>query len=255
LPESVVSYACAAVHVGPYVPGEPLEVSVDVHNSGGGNSDQIATVAVFWADPTVGFAKPIFLGATIVPVPPNPISPVSATTQKMTLMMPATAPEHVCLLVRVSHPQDIPGSVCDPINDRHWAQRNLMAVHAMVGTPVLMPLMAANPFTQGKTFELGIGPVDERRARLVAEEFQTEPGRILAKLRLLNEDGTAASEEGRQVRVPIQLGPLEQRRFQMMIEIDSELPAGQSAAVEALLLDIDNNRLPVGSLGVVLLPP
>src|SRR4051794_92487 len=46
LPESVVSYACAAVHVGPYVPGEPLEVSVDVHNSGGGNSDQIATVAV-----------------------------------------------------------------------------------------------------------------------------------------------------------------------------------------------------------------
>jgi hypothetical protein len=251
----VVSYACSAIHVGPYVPGDPLEVSVDVHNSGGGDSDVIATVVVYWADPTVGFAKPNFLAATTVTVPPNPISPASATTKKMMPVIPATAPEHACLVVYVSHPYDKAGTVCDPINDRHWAQRNLVAAHAAVGAPVIMPLTAANPFAQGGNFEVSLGPADERRAQIVAREFQTEPGDVPVRLRLLNEDGTAASEEGRLVRVPVQLGALERRRFQIMIEFDSDLPAGRSTSVEAFLLDISRDRRPVGSLGVILLPP
>src|SRR4051812_40615837 len=56
LPGSVVSYLCDSIHAGPYTPGQPLDVVVDVRNAGGGNAASIATVVVYWADPTAGFA-------------------------------------------------------------------------------------------------------------------------------------------------------------------------------------------------------
>jgi hypothetical protein len=255
LPDGVLSYACDAVHAGPYAPGTPLDVSVDIRNSGGGNSPAIATVVVYWADPTVGFAKPNFFAASTVAAPSSRNAPASVTTPKMTSVIPATAPDHICLLVCVSNPQDRAGTVCDAINDRHWAQRNLIAVHALVDTPVVFPLTVANPFAEGRTLELLVGPIDERRARAVAAEFRTEPSGAAMTLHLLNADGTPVSAQGRQILVPVQLGPLEQRRFQLLIEIDSDLPAGRSAAVEAQLLDPNRDRRPVGSLCVVVLPP
>jgi hypothetical protein len=254
LPGGVLSYACDAIHAGPYTPGMPLDVSVDVRNSGGGNSPAIATVVVYWADPTVGFAKPNFFAASTVQVPTTRNAPSSATTPKMRSVIPDTAPDHICLLVSVSNPQDRAGTVCDAINDRHWAQHNLMAVHVGVDAPVVFPLTIANPFAEGRTLELVVGPIDERRASAVAGKFETEASGMAARLRLLNADGAPVSKPGPQAQISVQLGPLEPRRFQVRIEIDSDLPRGQSAAVEAQLVDPDRDRRPVGSLCVVLLP-
>ncbi len=66
----------------------------------------LALVNVFWDDPTVGFAKPTFFAAVTVPVQPSPAAPLVATTATMTATIPDTAPEHVCLVVSVSHAQD-----------------------------------------------------------------------------------------------------------------------------------------------------
>jgi hypothetical protein len=119
----------------------------------------------------------------------------------------------------------------------------------------LVPLIAANPFNTATSFELLIGPVDEQRARLVANAFHTEPSQIRPRVRLLDEHGAAVSEDGERTQTTVELGALDQRQFQVMVEIDSDLPAGQSAAVEAGLFDQSRDRGLVGSLGVVLLPP
>ena len=255
LPGAVVSYACESIQTGPYKPGEKLDVTVAVRNSGGGNSAAIATVAVYWAVPSVGFAKPNFFAATVVAVPPSRTVPASVSTPTMTATIPATAPDHICLVVAVSHPQDKAGAVCDPINDRHWAQRNLQAVTAAVGAPVLVPLMAANPFDTAMAFDLRVGPPDERRSRLVASAFHTEPSEIRPRVRLLDDQGAAISEGGERVQTPVELGPLDQRQIQIMIEIDTDVPEGQSTAVEAGLFAQQDDRGLVGSLGVVLLAP
>lgn len=256
LPNEVVSYACESIHTSAYTPGQPLDVTVDVRNSGGGNSTAIVTVAVYWADPTVGFAHPTFFAATAVPVPPSGrISPTFMSTPTMTATIPATAPDHICLVVVVSHPQDRAPTACDPINNRHWAQHNLQAVPAAVGAPAIFPFMVANPFDVGRSFELQIGPVDERRALLVAREFQTEPSNIEARMRLLDAHGAEVSNDGQRIQASVQLGPLEQRQFQLLIEIDSDVPTGQSAAVEAELFDQIQEGHLVGSLGLVLLRP
>ena len=255
LPPAIISYACDGIHPGAYVPGQNLDVSVDIRNSGGGNSPAIMTVVVYWADPTVGFAKPKFFSATAVAVPPNPGAAVSGTTAKMTAVIPADAPPHVCLVVSVSHPQDKAGTVCNPVADRHWAQRNLMTSQAAVGAPTIIPLNVANPFPSAKEFALVIGPVDERHAERLAEMFQTQPSLPAATLRLLNAEGAAVSPAGRQTLAQIQMGPLEQRPFQLLVDITSDIPAGHSMALQAQLLDLSQDRRPVGSLGVILLPP
>ena len=105
------------------------------------------------------------------------------------------------------------------------------------------------------SLDLRIGPVDERRAHRVAQAFQTAPSGIRARVRLLDDQGAAISEDSEQTQTSFELGPLEQRQFQIMIEIDADLPQGQSGAIEAGLLDHRENRRLVGSLGVVLLPP
>jgi hypothetical protein len=255
LPAAVVSYACESIHTSPYQPGQSLDVIVDVRNSGGGNATSLATVVAYWAIPSVGFTKPAFFAATVVAVPPSRNAPGLTSTAKMTATIPADAPNHICLVVSVSHAQDRAGLACDPINDRHWAQRNLLAVTAAVGAPAIVPLMAANPFATAKTLELRVGQVDERRAHRVASQFQTVPSGIRPRVRLLDEHGAAVSADGEETQTPVQLGPLEQRPFQLMIELDGEVPRGQSAAVEATLNDQSEIPRSVGSLGVVLLPP
>jgi hypothetical protein len=255
LPAAVVSYACESIHAGAYAPGQPLDVAVTVRNSGGGNSAAIATVVVYWADPTVGFAKPTFFAASVVAVRPGRSTPSSVTTPTMTATIPATAPAHICLVVVVSHPQDRAGTTCDPINDRHWAQRNLQAVQAGVGAPMILPLTAANPFRTKKVFELRIGPADERRAELVAQEFETRPGDVRARVRILDAEGAALTDSAERVQTSFELGPLGKRPLQLMIELDNEVRPGQSSALEAELHDTHKQGLLTGSLGIVLLSP
>jgi hypothetical protein len=102
----IISYMCNSIHPGPYVPGNPLDVQVEVLNSGGGSAALKVFVTVYWADPTVGFAKPTFLTAASVSVQPSRNAPNPATTAVMTGTIPADAPPHVCLVVSVSHAQE-----------------------------------------------------------------------------------------------------------------------------------------------------
>lgn len=255
IPAAVCPYLCDAIHAGPYVPGQRLDVTVSVRNTGGGNSASIATVVVYWADPTVGFAKPAFLAATAIAVPTTRTTPGSTTTPTLSGIIPATAPNHICLLVSVSHPQDRAGTVLDPYHDRHWAQRNLNAVAAAVGAPAIMPFMAANPFAQEAELTLRAGFADERHLEPVARAVNAQPAFVAPRLRLLDTAGSGLSEAGRRVETTISLGPLEQRPFQLLIEIDEEIPPGASSAIEIELIDQRNERGPVGSLGVALIPP
>jgi hypothetical protein len=255
LPKAVVSYACDSIRTSAYKPGQPLDVTVDVLNSGDGSTTALVTVVVYWGIPSVGFAKPTFFAAGVVPAPPSRTSATTVRSATMTATIPASAPDHVCLVVSVSHPTDKAGTVCDPVNDRHWAQRNLLAVPAAVGAPVILPIMAANPFATAMSFDLLAGQIDERVAHRIASAFQTAPSGIRGRMRLLDEHGAAVSADGERTSVSVDLGPLEERHFQVMIEIDSNIPAGQSAAVEVGLTDRGGARGLVGSLGVVLLPP
>ena len=158
LPGSVISYLCDAIHASPYTPGDPLEVVVDIRNSGGGSSASVATVVVYWADPTVGFAKPTFFAASSVAVPPSRSAPSVTSTAVMRATIPATAPPHICLLVMASHPQDPAGKVADPVGDRHWAQRNLVAVTVAPGAPALIPFAGREPVRRGWRLRASRGP-------------------------------------------------------------------------------------------------
>jgi hypothetical protein len=254
LPGAVVSYLCDAVHPGPYTPGQPVEVAVDVRNSGGGNSASLATVVVYWADPTVGFATPTFLAATVVPVPPSRTVPTSTRSPTMRGVIPASAPAHVCLLVVVSHPQDRAGTVCDPIGDRHWAQRNLTAAAVAPGAPALLPMRVANPFDRDGSFLLTVRLTDGERAERVALELGTVPDDVPMTLRLLDEDGAPVGDDGDAVRTRLGLGPRDQRRFQVLVVVAAELEPGTSVGLEAELLDETGERA-VGSLGMLLVAP
>lgn len=257
LPAAVVSYACQSIHPGPYTPGQPLDVIVDVRNSGNGNATAIATVVIYWADPTVGFAKPNFFAAGTIAVSPSRTAPSVASTAKLTAVIPATAPAHVCLLACVSHSQDRAGTVCDPIHDRHWAQRNLQAVAAAPGAPTIVPVIAANPLNEPGDFRFSIGPVDERRIVGVAQASGTRPSGIRARLRLLDEAGAAVTDEGARIETSVTLEPLGQKSFQLLVELDADIPMGQGAAIEALLSRPGGQAEDdvIGSLGLVLVPP
>ncbi|MQA35908.1 hypothetical protein [Modestobacter roseus] len=251
---AVTSWLCDAVHAGPYTPGQPLEVSVDVRNSGGGNSAAMATVVVYWADPTVGFGKPTFLAATVVPVPPSRTTPAVTRTPTMRGTIPAGAPDHVCLLVAVSHPQDRAGTVCDPVGDRHWAQRNLTAAPVAPGAPALLPLAVANPLAEEAAFLLVVRRVDGERARRVAAETGTVPGEGALLVRLLDSDGAQVGRGGRSAHLDLGLGPREQRRFSLLVEVGSDLEPGVSLGLEAELFEQSGERV-VGSLGMALVGP
>lgn len=255
LPAQVVSYACESIKTSAYQPGAALDVTVDIRNVGGGNSASIATVVVYWDVPSVGFAHPTFFAATTVSVQPSRNFAASQRTPTMTAVIPATAPDHICLVVCVSHPQDKAGTACDPFHDRHWAQRNLQAVTAAVGAPVIFPVMVTNPSEVASVFDVQVGSADERRASTVAHMFDTEPSGIQGRVRLLDEQGAEVSVDGEQTRMSVELGPLGQRQLQVMIELDTDVPRGRSALIEVGLIDRRGAQGLVGSLGVVLLPP
>lgn len=255
LPGKVVSYLCDAIRTSAYRPGVPMEVTVDVRNSGGGNSASLATVVLYWAVPSVGFANPRFLAATVVAVSPGRAAPSTSRTAVMTATIPAGAPDHVCLVVSVSHAQDRAGPACDPVNDRHWAQRNLTAATVAVGAPALVPFLAANPFDEGAVLQLAVEPVPWEAATAVAAAVGALPSDQRARARLLDEAGTALSVEGERTSTTVELGPLEQRPLQVLVSLEADVPTGRSAALELTLRDLRERGGAVGSLGVVLLPP
>jgi hypothetical protein len=254
LPGSVVYYLCPGIQASPYTPGELLHVTVDVRNSGPGNAAALATVVVYWAIPTAGFAAPRFFAATTVATTPNRTTPTPARTATLTARIPADAPDHICLLAIVSHPQDKAGTGYDPVGDRHWAQRNLTAVPVAAGAPGLVPFMVGNPFADEASFDVQVAPAERRGAAAVAAALGLAPAETRPLLRLLDAEGGEVSEQGHEVGTSVGLKGHGEQAFQVLVELGDDLPPGTAGALEVLLRDRRTERV-VGALGIALLPP
>ncbi len=252
LPGNVTSWDCHGIHASPYKPGNALQVSVDVRNSGPGNATAVATVVVYWANPTIGFAKPTFFGATSVAVPPfrDPFQPIFVTTPTLTAVIPATAPNHICLLALVTHSLDKAGTVADPMGDRHWAQRNLTAASANAKQPLNFPFLIANPFATEEKFELRIHVLGGPALELVALRMRAEPSEAWPHFQLVDERGKPVTDWASEASTGLALGSHQGRKYSLMLKV-GPLPSHQVAAIEAVLYLTKERQAPVGSLGIV----
>lgn len=247
LPGNVVFYLCPSIHASPYAPGEDLTVTVDVANYGGANTPSQAQVTVWWADPTTGFVidPQNLIGYRTVAVDGRG---GLATTQEMKKRIPPTAPPHICLLARVSHQYDRAGTIADPVGDRHWAQRNLSAVAAQPGVPVVFPFMAGNPLEEEVEFLVSTQFFDERHLGAIASAIGAEPTGVDALIAIT--DSEALRPDGQQ-EFRLSLQGREQRRLFFHIMLQSELAPGQFAGFQLAQLDLRRERL-TGGIGVVL---
>jgi len=242
LPGTITWYLCPGIRTSTYQPGQVLEVAVDVRNSGGSNAPSLAQVTVWWSGPTLGFAiKPEnIIGFRQVAVDPRG---GAATTALMARQMPADAPNHICLIARVSHPLDPAPPVPQPVNDRHWAQRNLSVVAVPAGAPAMVPFTIANPLPDAAGFRIRIAPVANPRLLAVADGVTGEAFTdFIAVMRVEEITGEGSLE------FDVELEPGEERGLQAEIEV-RELPPGTFAAFE--ISQAIDERV-IGGLGVVL---
>lgn len=250
LPSPVISWLSPAIKAGPYQPGEPLDVAVEVRNSGDGNSASIGTVVVYWADPTVGFTKPEFFGAATVSVPPTRTTALTVSTPTIRRIIPQSAPDHICLLAAIHHPQDRAGVVCDPIGDRHWAQRNLTAATAQPGAPAMIPFNFANPTADDGEFTLLVRRAEISAAEWVSREMGVEAlSETPYTLALHDVDGRALTDRMERLAHHVSLTGSERARIQLAVEPQEEPPSDRAIVAEAVLMAQDER--PVGSLGFV----
>src|SRR5262249_8730986 len=129
LPSTVVSWACPSLVVtsGPFRPGFPVELEVTAANYGLGTYTALVEINVLWASFSAGggvsatqpFAKPVAL------VPSH--GGTGAPDSPITYTIDASAGRHCCLFVSAKFQKDAPSATPDPLNDRHWAQVNLIA--------------------------------------------------------------------------------------------------------------------------------
>jgi hypothetical protein len=250
LPSGVVSWMCPAITTTPYVPGQEIEVTVHVRNSGHGSATAIATIIVYWADPTVGFAKPNFFGVTTVAAPTMRDSTkpgvASATLRGF---IPASAPTHVCLLASVTHSLDPCAPVIDPIGDRHWAQHNLVAVSTAT-TPIIIPFVVANPLGAEGVFELRVRQLDRVELEQIALRLKREPGEASIRTRLVDGLGRSVGDEEGDGVSQIALGPRRQRQYSLLLDMKHALPPSDMLALE---ITLENGERVLGSLGVAIL--
>lgn len=244
LPGNIVWYLCPGIHASPYIPGQRLDVTVDVRNYGGGNSPQQAQVTLWWAEPSTGFVvdPSRLIGFQMIAVPPRG---GQATTTTMSKIMPTSAPPHICLLARVSHQYDRAGTVVDPVGDRHWAQRNLSVVAAQPGVPMQFFFLAGNPFLKETEFVVSARAASEQLFRALADEVRGQPVFVEAGLTIGERDG----EEGEELRV--RLRPGESRELLLTARLASEIGPEEFAAFE-LTQRADRREAPVGGVGVVI---
>jgi hypothetical protein len=247
LPSNVLHYLCSSIRPGPYEPGQPLDVTVDIANHGAGNATVVATVSLYWADPNVGFTKPAFFGATAVAVAARG---GRAPTPVVTGVIPASAPAHICLLARVTHPLDAAGAQVDPVGDRHWAQRNIQRVVATPSAPAVAPFNLGNPLAREASFELRLDALDGERLAELAGALDLEPVQNARTLRVGWPPGNRElSQTGETFRERLVLDRGEQRPAELFVGSNDDIPPGQIAALELTLL-ADGERT-VGGLAIV----
>jgi hypothetical protein len=250
-PSGVISWECPGIHASPYSPGKPLQVTVDVRNSGGGSATVLATVVVYWAEPTAGFAKPTLFGATTVAAPTmrDPSAP-GFVTVTLSGAIPATASNHICLLACVTHSLDLAGTAPDPISDRHWAQHNLIAV-SPTAYPIHVPFIVANPFASEHVFALRVRSLDRRSLEALSFRRNLEPGEGQIRVRLMDGVGRSLTDRSNDAQIMLALGPQGRHRYALRFEVEPGPSPHQVLAVEVLLYaGRDQERL-VGSLGIV----
>lgn len=254
LPSTVISWECQGIHPGSYSPGLPLEVTVDIVNAGGGNQTALATVAVYWADPTVGFVKPTMLGTCVVPVAPRG---GRARSPLITAMIPASAPNHICLLAVVTHPLDPMGKVIDPLNDRHWAQHNLIAVGPSASRPFRFPFTVANQFHEDAVLELLARPLGEKQLATLGLRLRLVPVEEgIRGLDLEDSTGRPIAEDRRMPAAMLKLKAGGTRTFFLVLDLERYLEPHEFTAVEVLLNDRAEKAMKtIGSLGLVIQPP
>lgn len=235
-----------------FTPGVALDVRVRVDNWGTGTKAAAVTVTVWWADPTTAFTTKTLLGQTAVPVPTRGGSqqspPINGT-------IPASAPPHVCLLAMASCLGDAPPTLTpDPINDRHWAQRNLQTVPAkMMSAPT--PLWVTNPADDDREFEVRLERVQTERLHRLAELLQLRAAEQISPGGLALTDpetgNTIARLDGDGTQTPVDLKGGERMPL-ILSETEIEgLEPGTFFAVE-VLQTADHETL-IGSYGYLIL--
>jgi hypothetical protein len=243
LPGSFTWWLCGGIRTSTYQPGEVLEVVVDVRNSGGANSASLAQVTVWWSDPALGFVivPENLIGFRQVAVPPRG---GTATTATMSRRMPPDAPNHICLIARISHPLDPAAQTPDPVNDRHWAQRNLSVVTTPGGAPAVVTFTAANPTMDAADWLLRIAPVRDAGRFVGLDQVVGEPqDDVFAVMRVDGEVGEGVLE------FSIALEPGERRTFDAELEVQG-LEPGRFAVFEVSQSQPEREQV-FGGIGVV----
>jgi len=257
VPAAIPYYLCPGIQADtPYQPGSPLSVRVTVGNWQGGNSASIAMVALWWSPPLSGTTVPDparFIGFATVPLPSHG---ARRTTAPMTATIPASAPSHICLLAKVWHALDMPPTtviggkaveVADPVNDRHWAQHNLMAIAASKAE--VLPFLVTNLAQTETMCELLVRPVDMRKSMAFASQEHRVPVSANVGFRLEGgrEGAQHERENGMRHRFHLQAG--EQRDMALLVEPPGQLQPGTFAAYEVLQF---NDGAPVGGFGIAI---
>lgn len=248
LPSAVVPYLCPGIHASHYSPGQRLDVTVDIRNFGGANTPSQAQVTVWWADPTTGFVVDAskVIGFQTVAVPPRG---GQATTLPMSKLIPATAPSHSCLLARVSHQYDRAGTIVDPVNDRHWAQKNLWALAAQPGIPIDFTFFAGNPLEEEAEFLVLARPVREGSLGILADEFRARPLVVDARLWLSERSDVEAGDGNAPLDIRLRSG--ERRQVNLRVRLSRVPEHGHFAAFEVIQQLRSRDRV-IGGLGLAI---
>jgi hypothetical protein len=255
VPVGVLYYLCPGIRVmTPFQPGSPLTVQVTVGNWGGGTSC-IARVGVYWSLPFSGQIIPNpdkLIGSISVEV--KPYGGKATTNDIILIKIPLTAPPHICLLAKVEHSQDplpltwMPNldryvEIADPINDRHWAQHNLVAGSA--GSLQTIQFLATNPMLEAARFDLIVQPLGREKWSALTEA----PVSTVARFRLSGPEGDAETTGDNTLRHPVILKAGEYRNMTLSVGVPEPLRPGTFAAFEVLQFKSDK---PVGGFGIVL---
>ncbi|HEX5498014.1 MAG TPA: hypothetical protein VFX03_02265, partial [Thermomicrobiales bacterium] len=154
--------------------------------------------------------------------------------------------DHICLLARVSHQYDRAGLAVDPVNDRHWAQRNLTSVQAQPGVPFVFPFEAGNPLDEEAEFLLTVRQASEERFVGLQQALGADP--VMADcIAGLSEDGGIGA--GGEDALRLALGPKEQRQVFLHVEMQSRTGPGRFATLE-ISQTLPSEERVVGGLGV-----
>jgi hypothetical protein len=257
VPREVSYHRCPGIQlITAFQPGFPLTVQVTVGNWGGGNSDIIAMVEVFWSPPLSGSTIPDpnkRIGLARVQVGTHG---AQNKTDHITTIDPIPADaSHICLLAKVWHALDLPPTtqiagktveVADPINDRHWAQRNVVAVPAT--GPQIIRFLATNPMPEEARFDLIVQPLGQEKWPALIEDERATPVHALARFLLSGPDGDAEITGDNTLRHQIILKAGEHRNMKLSVDLPEPLQPDTLAAFEVLQFQSDK---PVGGFGIV----